>query len=110
MLEWRSSRGVNNAYNRLFCDRVNEPSHSNFQRFENCVVLKRPIDVNLPDGKKLRETKVGKIMRLKIIIIRKRLNYKMLYYVKGLQRNLFSLSKITRNCMIVVRDSSAKNL
>ncbi len=77
--------------------------------FEKCVVLKKPIDVNLPDGKKLRATKVGKIViSFKNYYSTETVRLKNVYFVEGLQRNLLSVSKITESSTIVAQDSNAK--
>jgi len=65
--------------------------------------------VNLPDGKKLRATKVGKIViSFKNYYSTEMVRLKNVYFVEGLQRNLLSVSKMSESSTIVVRDTNAK--
>lgn len=77
--------------------------------FEKCIVLKNPIDVKLPDGKKLKATKLGNIKTyFKTYYNEKEVYLKNVYYVKGISKNLLSFSKITENSTIVSREQNAK--
>ena len=79
--------------------------------YEKFIVLKNPIEVKLPDGKNLKATKVDNIKTYS-----KNYSYynenlvdlKNIYFVKGINKNLLSVSKITRNSTIVYRNDKAK--
>ena len=77
--------------------------------FEKYIDLKNPIDVKLPDGKKLKATKLGSIkIYFKNYYNEKQVELKDVYYVRDIRQNLLSLSKITKNCTIIARNENAK--
>ena len=77
--------------------------------YEKFIVLKNPIEVKLPDGKNLKATKVGNIKTyFKNYYNENLVDFKNFYFVKGINKNLLSVSKITRNSTIVYRNDKAK--
>lgn len=82
---------------------------NNESYFFNCIDLKIPVDVKLPDGKMLKATKVGTVkVYFKNYYNVKHIDLKNVYFVKGIKQNLLSFSKITKNCTIVARNENAK--
>ena len=77
--------------------------------FEKFVVLSKPIDVKMPDGKNLKATKIGNIRTyFKTYYGENEIILKNVYYVNGINKNLLSFSKITENNTIISRDQNAK--
>ena len=77
--------------------------------YEKFIVLKNPIEVKLPDGKNLKATKVGNIKTyFKNYYNEKLIDLKNVYFVKGINKNLLSVAKITRNNTIVYKNDNAK--
>lgn len=73
------------------------------------VVLKEPIDVNLPDGKILKATKIGNIkLFFKNLYNESYVELKNVYYVEHIRENILSLSKIANNYTIVAKKNDAK--
>lgn len=82
---------------------------NNDEFFENVINLKKPIDVNLPDGKKLKATKLGKMrVHFENYDISNQVELKNVYYVPGLRENLLSTSKIAASSTIVTKGLNAK--
>lgn len=77
--------------------------------FDEFVILKNPMNVNMPDGRKLQATKVGKFkLYFETYYGKESVGMSNVYYVNGIRENLSSTSKIARNCTIVTRNSTSK--
>lgn len=81
----------------------------NDKYFCNFLCLKNPIDVKLPDGKKLKATKLGTVKTyFKNYYNEVEVNLKNVYFVEGIRQNLLSFSKITEGNTIVAKEQTAK--
>ena len=78
--------------------------------FYEYVNLEKPLDVELADGKILKATKIGNVKTyFKTYHYENEVNIKNTYYVKDINQNLLSFSKITgTNYKIVVENDNAK--
>lgn len=76
--------------------------------FDRTIVSKDPIDVNMPDGKNLKATKLGNMkVWLRTYYSENEVLLKDVYFVEGMSRNLLSVPTMTNVCPIVARDDSA---
>ena len=79
------------------------------RKYEKFILLKNLIEVKLPDGKILKATKVNNIKTyFKNYYNEKLIDLKNVYFVKGINKSLLSVAKITRNNTIVYRNDNAK--
>lgn len=77
--------------------------------FDSYIILKSPLNVKLPDGKILQATKVGKItLNFETYYNTSTIEINNVYFVKDINKNLLSLSKITNNCTLVAKYDEAK--
>lgn len=71
--------------------------------------MKKPVEVNLPDSRVLKATKIGKVhISVKTHETVNKIELKNVYFVQDLGENILSFSKITENCTIIARNSNAQ--
>lgn len=71
--------------------------------FDEYVNLKEPLDVKLPNGKTVKATKVGNVKTyFKAYHYENEINIKNAYYVKDINQNLLSFSKITKTSYTII--------
>lgn len=77
--------------------------------FEKSVVLRNPIDVNLPDGTKIKATKIGNVKTyFKVDDCMNEIKIGNVYFVKGLNKNILSFAKIAAKAKIEAQFDVAK--
>lgn len=77
--------------------------------YENSVILKKPVEVKLPDGKNLKATRVGTVeTHLRTYHDENKIKLQNVYFVEGLNKNFLSFSKITQTCAIYSKGNTAK--
>ena len=83
---------------------------NNYKFFEKYVNLENHVDVELPNGKILKATKIGNVKTyFKTYDNENEIDIKNVYYVKDIGKNILNFSRITKNnCTIVAKNNNAK--
>ena len=83
---------------------------NDYKFFDKYVNLKKPLDVEIPNSKILKATKIGNVKTyFKTYYNDNVIDIKNVYYVKNINQNLLSFSKITKSdCTIIVKQENAK--
>lgn len=77
--------------------------------FENCEILKGPVDVHMGDDRPVKATKIGNVLSYFDVFGKKNLiNMENVFYVKDMKANLISYSKITDNNKIISEGKISK--
>lgn len=77
--------------------------------FEQHVLLDKPVDVKLGDGRIMKATKVGRIRTFFIVNDREvEVTLRNVFFVRGMRQNLMSYAKVTDNNKIISQDNVSK--
>lgn len=70
--------------------------------FSECIILNKPINVKVGDGRDLKCTKVGKIITYFLVYNKKiKITINNVFYVKEIDKNLISYAKVTNENKII---------